>query len=182
MHLKYINHPINKMTPFPPKHFWPPPENIFLKFLLTPLSQAPSWRGRCGSHVRYVDWFNQEDFIELCHENCFGWIVLLVLVTNERHLALLTAMTICQRSSPMWISYKPQAGFWTYAEPGLRLSWMKLCSSDNQYTNIYKNIVTIRFSSSSLYSRCSDSKKHSWLRSSSNKLRTGNNFSNVKWR
>ena len=52
---------------------------------------------------------------------------------DELFFSLISSRDHCQRSSPSRISDKPSR-VWTCAEPEFRLSWMKLCSSDNHYT------------------------------------------------
>ena len=61
------------------------------------------------------------------------WIVFVVWFTNKRCLALFPAGIIVRdphhRESP---TRRKQV--WTCAEPEFRLSWMKLCNSDNHHT------------------------------------------------
>ena len=52
------------------------------------------------------------------------------MVDRRKAFGLISSRDHCQRSSPSRISDTPRAGF----EPEFRLSWMKLCSSDNHYT------------------------------------------------
>ena len=60
--------------------------------------------------------------------DCFG------MVDQRKAFSLISSWYHCQRSSPLWI-WHTMSRIWTCAEPELRLSWMKLCSSDNHYTN-----------------------------------------------
>ena len=55
------------------------------------------------------------------------------LVDQRKAFSLISSRDHCQRSSPLRISDMPSR-VWTCAEPEFRLSWMKLCSSDNHYT------------------------------------------------
>ena len=61
--------------------------------------------------------------------NCFCG-----MVDRQKAFSLIPSRDHCQRSSPSQISCTPQSRIWTCAEPEFRLSWMKLCSSDNHYT------------------------------------------------
>ena len=57
--------------------------------------------------------------------NCFCG-----MVDRRKAFSLISSRDHCQRSSPSRISDTPRAGF----EPEFRVSWMKLCCSDNHYT------------------------------------------------
>ena len=58
------------------------------------------------------------------------WIVFVVWLTDERRLALFPAGTIVRDPHHL----ESPSRVWTCAEPEFKLSWMKLCSSDNHYT------------------------------------------------
>ena len=60
--------------------------------------------------------------------NCFCG-----MVDQWKAFSLISSRDHCQRSSPSRISDTPSR-VWACAEPEFRLSWMKLCSSDNHYT------------------------------------------------
>ena len=60
--------------------------------------------------------------------NCFCG-----MVDRRKAFSLISSRDNCQKSSPSRISNTPSR-VWTCAEPEFRLSWMKLCSSDNHYT------------------------------------------------
>ena len=65
--------------------------------------------------------------------NCFCG-----MVDRRKAFSLISSRDHCQRSSPSRIS-DTLSRVWTCAEPEFRLSWMKLCSSDNHYTTAPKN-------------------------------------------
>ena len=67
------------------------------------------------------------------NDELFWWIVFVVWLTNERRLVLFPAGTIV-RDPHHRESLTPTSRVWACAEPEFRLSWMKLCSSDNHYT------------------------------------------------
>ena len=56
------------------------------------------------------------------------------MVDRRKAFSLISSQDHCQRSSPLWISDTPQAGFEPAQSLGSGLSWMKLCSSANHYT------------------------------------------------
>ena len=61
--------------------------------------------------------------------NCFCG-----MVDRREAFSLIYSRDHCQRSSPSRISNTLRASrVWTCAGPEFRLSWMKLCSSDNHY-------------------------------------------------
>ena len=60
--------------------------------------------------------------------NCFCG-----MLDRRKAFSFISSRDHCQRSSPSRISDTPSR-VWTCAEPEFRLSWMKLCSSDNHYT------------------------------------------------
>ena len=65
--------------------------------------------------------------------NCFCG-----MVDRRKAFSLISSREHCQRSSPSQISDTRGAGF----EPEFRLSWMKMCSSDNHYTTAPQNHYT----------------------------------------
>ena len=80
---------------------------------------------------------NQFFCISPCYEMCsktlgWWWIVFAEWLTNERPLALFSAMATV-RDSYHHKFLLPVIMIWTCAETVFRLWWMKLCSSDNRY-------------------------------------------------
>ena len=84
------------------------------------------------------------------HWNCFSdrfeWVLSNLMVSDDdddksflwygwrtKGFRLISSRDHCQRSSPSRISWHTTSRIWTCAEPEFRLSWMKLCSSDNHY-------------------------------------------------
>ena len=61
------------------------------------------------------------------------WIIFVVWLTKERHLALFPARTIV-RDPQHCESPTHHKQDWTCAEPEFRFVWIKLCSNDNHYT------------------------------------------------
>ena len=60
--------------------------------------------------------------------NCFCG-----MVDRRKSFSLISNRDHCQRSLPSQIS-NTLWSVWTCAEPEFRITWMKLCSSDNHYT------------------------------------------------
>ena len=75
-----------------------------------------------GSKLASEDWID-ELFL------CYDW-------STKGVYNLISSQDHCQRSSPSWISVMLQAGFEPVQNLSFRLSWMKLCSSDNHYTTV----------------------------------------------
>ena len=68
--------------------------------------------------------------------NWIGFVFFMVWLTNERHLAFFPVGSIVSdlHHCESWNLRHAASRTWTCAEPEFRLSWMKLCSSDNHYT------------------------------------------------
>ena len=77
------------------------------------------------SRLSYFFWLSLIQMMMMMMMNCCCG-----MVDRRKVFSLISSRDHCQRSSPSRISNTPWAGF----EPEFRLSWMKLCSSDNHYT------------------------------------------------
>ena len=68
-------------------------------------------------------------------------------LTNERHLALFPAGTIVRdpHHRESLSSRYALSRVWTCAEPEFRVSWMKLCSSDNHYTTTPQKFYSVNY-------------------------------------
>ena len=82
--------------------------------------------------------------------NCFCG-----MADRRKAFSLISSRDHCQRSSPSRISDTPSR-LWTCAEPEFRLSWMKLCSSDNHYTPVPFSafIYLLKFNNRNPRKRC----------------------------
>ena len=108
------------------------------------------WRFTCMSHCMYICTWSIFPKYPKNLENLFSfdelipleWIVYVVWLTCERRFALFPAGNIVRDPHHTSLRYTASRT-WTYAELQLRLSWMKLCSSDN-YCNARLNYLITR--------------------------------------
>ena len=75
------------------------------------------------------------------------WIVFVVWLTDERRLALSPAGTIVRdpHHRESLSSRYALSRVWTCAEPEFRVSWIKLCSSDNHYTTTPQKFYSVNY-------------------------------------
>ena len=71
------------------------------------------------------------------------WIVFVLWLTDERRLALFPAGTTARDPDHRESLTRREQGLRTCAEPEFRLSWVKLCSSDNHYTTAPSSVVLV---------------------------------------
>ena len=84
---------------------------------------------------KYIKFLNLKYIMMMM--NCFCG-----MVDRRKTFSLISSRDHCQRSSPSRISDTPSRA-WACAEPEFRLSWMKLCSSDNHYTTAPQVFVSL---------------------------------------
>ena len=82
----------------------------------------------------------------LMFQNIFSSMMMMMMmnyfcgmVDRRKSFSLISSRDNCQRSSPLWISDTPRAGFEPAQNLSSGFSWMKLCSSDNHYTTAPPN-------------------------------------------
>ena len=101
------------------------------------VSKATHIRGVCLDHI-YIMMMMMT--MRMMMMNCFCG-----MVDRRQAFSLISSWDHYKRSSPSRISEHPASRIWTCAEPEFRLSWRKLCSSDNHYTMVPLGVADKHF-------------------------------------